>query len=128
MKTRHCCQFATWDRENAPPLVSCWRRGGEIARWIVPSATLVLLPKCPVCVAMYVALVSGVGISVASAIRLRSSLLVLCVAALLALALRRLCRLTSQSKTRSTVQTQLPGRQASKQLKGLQVTTSQKRD
>jgi hypothetical protein len=91
VKNRHCCQFATRDSDKAP--VSRWRRGGEIAGWIVPSATLVLLPKCPVCVAMYIALVSGVGISVASAAHLRASLLVLCVAALLGLALKRLCRL-----------------------------------
>ncbi len=90
MKTRHCCQFATRGNHHAPG--SRWRRGGEIAGWIVPSATLILLPKCPACVVMYVALFSGVGISVATAARLRMSLLVLCVAALLCLVVKRLCR------------------------------------
>jgi hypothetical protein len=66
-----------------------------MAGWIVSSATLVLLPKCPVCVAMYVALFSGIGISLASASILRTSLLILCVAALFYLALRGLCRLAS---------------------------------
>jgi hypothetical protein len=47
---------------------------------------------------MYVALFSGVGISVANAARLREALLVLCVAALLGLALKRLCQPTSQNK------------------------------
>jgi hypothetical protein len=70
VKTRHCCQFATRDSDKTAPPVSCWRHGGEIAGWIVPSATLVLLPKCPVCVALYVALFSSVGISVASAAHL----------------------------------------------------------
>ena len=59
---------------------------------------LVLLPKCPVCVAMYVTLFSGIGISLASATILRASLLILCVAALLYLALKRLCRLTAQKR------------------------------
>lgn len=63
-----------------------------------PSATLVLLPKCPACVALYIALFSGVAISFAGASILRTSLLVLCVAALFYLALKRLRRLAAQKK------------------------------
>jgi hypothetical protein len=37
-----------------------------------------LLPKCPVCVAMYVALFSGIGISVATA-SIRWTSLVVCI-------------------------------------------------
>jgi hypothetical protein len=85
MNARQCCQIATRGRDNAPRTASRWRRGGEIAGWIIPSATLVLLPKCPVCLAAYVALFSGVGISLTSASNLRTSLLILCVAALLCL-------------------------------------------
>jgi hypothetical protein len=81
------------------------RRGGEIAGWIIPSATLVLLPKCPACVAAYAVLFSGVGISVASASNLRTALLILCVVALLCLALKRLYRLASQNKALSIAQT-----------------------
>ena len=108
MNTRHCCHVATRSRDNTRRPASRLRRSGEIAGWIIPSATLVLLPKCPACVAAYVALFSGVGISVASASNLRTSLLILCVAALLCLALKRLRRLACQNKTLSMAQTQFP--------------------
>jgi hypothetical protein len=84
-------------RHKAAGRSSRWRRGGEIAGWVVPGATLVLLPKCPVCVAMYVALISGVGISVASASVLRTVLLMLSVATLLCLVLWRSWRFVARS-------------------------------
>lgn len=92
MNSCHYCQGATHDLDKVSPRPSHWRRVSEIVGWIAPSATLVLLPKCPVCVAMYVALVSGVGISVASAAKVRMLLLILCVAILGCQAVWRLGR------------------------------------
>jgi hypothetical protein len=66
------------------------RRGGEIVGWVVPTATLALLPKCPLCVAGYVALATGIGISLPTATWLRATLIALCVASLLFLAARRI--------------------------------------
>lgn len=67
-----------------------WHRGGELAGWVLPSVTLALLPKCPACVAGYVALGTGIGISLPTATYLRVALVVLCVASLLFIAVRRL--------------------------------------
>jgi hypothetical protein len=71
---------------------SSWRRGGKAAGWIVPWAALALLPKCPACLAGYVALVTGAGISSGSAAQLRGWLLVLCVGSSAFLAARWLGR------------------------------------
>ncbi len=92
MNACHSCQNARKYRDESHRRSSRWRRGGEVAGWIIPSATLVLLPKCPACVVAYVALFSSVGISVASAAKLRTTLLILCIAAIFCLALNRLCR------------------------------------
>ena len=105
MNTPHCCQTAAQASDDVLRIALRVRRGGEIAGWIIPGATLALLPKCPACVAASVALFSGVGISVATATYLRKSLLLLCVTTLLWLALKRLCRLATRNKTCRTKET-----------------------
>ena len=69
------------------------RRSGAIASWIVPGAILALLPKCPMCLAAYVAVWTGIGLSFSAATHLRVSLLILCVGSILFLAARNTCRL-----------------------------------
>ena len=90
MNRRHCCQIKTRVGDNARRPASRLGRGGEIAGWIVPSATLALLPKCPACVAAYVALATGIGISLPTATYLRATLVMVCVASLVLVTTKRL--------------------------------------
>jgi hypothetical protein len=62
----------------------------ESARWLAPGIGLALIPKCPACVAAYVAAATGAGVSLTTATRVRLWLIALCASAL-ALAAARTC-------------------------------------
>jgi hypothetical protein len=68
------------------------RRCGEAAGWVVPGVVLALMPKCPACVAAYVALATGVGLSFSAAAALRWTLLAASAAWLAFLAAKRVSR------------------------------------
>lgn len=90
MNTAHCCRVKMRADANACRPASRSRRVAELAGWIIPSVTLALLPKCPVCVAAYVALATGIGMSLPIATYLRAALVGVCVASLALISARRL--------------------------------------
>ncbi len=64
----------------------------------------VLMPKCPVCLAAYVALWTGLGLSFATAQYVRSSLLLLSATAMLYLVFRRFARRSTRQLTQAARQ------------------------
>jgi len=64
------------------------RRCCANAGLLAPSALVALLPKCPACLAAYLALGTGIGVSVTAAAWLQTGAIVLCAASLCVLATR----------------------------------------
>jgi hypothetical protein len=83
-----CCDAASG--RKTPVSV---RRAGEFIAWVLPSAILALVPKCPACLAAYVTVWTGLGLSLSTATYLRWALLFLVVASLLSLIVVRLDRI-----------------------------------
>jgi len=82
------------------------RRSQDIAGWLVPAAVLAVLPKCPACLAIYLAVGTGLGISFSTAAYLRIALILFCASTLVYLAARRYRRIRLiYSKTPSLAST-----------------------
>ncbi len=64
------------------------RRAWRSIQWLFPTALLVLMPKCPLCVAAYIALFTGVGVSVSTARWIQIVMLAFCLTSLVYLAVR----------------------------------------
>ena len=76
MTSTRCCQAVTKPKQR----VSSRTR---LAGWIVPGFILCLMPKCPLCLAAYIAIATGIVLPTSMSYALRSSLIVLCTASLL---------------------------------------------
>lgn len=50
------------------------------AGWLIPGALLALLPKCPLCLAAWLSVVLGLGVSAGVARLLHGTLTILCIA------------------------------------------------
>lgn len=74
---RPCCKHAR-------------KRSTAVAEWLVPGLLLVLMPKCPACFAAYIALATGIGLSLPVASFVRTTLIVMGVAALAFLIIRQI--------------------------------------
>lgn len=99
MSSRPCCAVRKATPEarivggDPRSTASKQNAGRRSVGFIFPSAVLVLLPKCPACIAAYVAMGTGIGVSVAVATYLRIAIVSLCALALLYFAARHARRM-----------------------------------
>jgi hypothetical protein len=59
--------------------------------WLLPTAILALLPKCPLCIAVWIA-IAGFSLSLSTIANLRTAVIILCVISLIAFAIATLRR------------------------------------
>jgi len=71
---------------NRPP--GLLRRAYRSIQWLFPATLLILIPKCPLCVAAYLTLFTGVGVSISTARWIQLLMQVICWASLAYLAVR----------------------------------------
>ncbi len=81
-----CCCRRTAARQTGPRPSTPLQRLSHAAKWALPGAILIMMPKCPMCLVAYVALFTGMGISLSTAAHLRILMLVLCLISFLFLA------------------------------------------
>ncbi len=100
----HCCSGAGFtdrlpDVKDEPPPRRLVQRAIQSAGCAVPGLLWLLLPKCPMCLAAWIAMVTGAGLSpfVAERLQALSFVLCLCPAAYLAAALIRRLSATPSS-------------------------------
>lgn len=93
------CQKNQLAREDGYDPKSWFIRAKKVTGLIVPTALLALLPKCPMCLAAYVALGTGLTMSYASAQILLRALAVLCMATLALCVARRLLNCSPRKQT-----------------------------
>lgn len=72
MKNHPCCASRT-------RTITSTRRATGLAGAVLSGIPLLLMPKCPLCVAAYVTLLTGASVSTATAGQLRTGILLLCI-------------------------------------------------
>lgn len=68
------------------------RRSKDYIKMAVSAFVFVLIPKCPVCLAGYIALGTGLGISLTTATYIRFGLIIACVLSLLYFVFKQISR------------------------------------
>ncbi len=81
------------DRKTQPPTRTRWSLA--VVGGLVPSVVLALLPKCPACLAAYLAVGTGASLPFATASSIKTLLVTMCVATLAYSVVRSFPRLIS---------------------------------
>ena len=107
MNSPCCCQRKPRAGDDAHQQKTWLRRVRGVVGWILPGVLLALMPKCPMCLAAYVALCTGFTMSCSSVHILMRTLTALCIGTLALCVVRRVvsCRQNKQTFNLQPTQT-----------------------
>lgn len=106
MSRQCCCRVISPDTARSAPLpllapfappvaktqtsrpLPLGQRRADATGWLLTAITVALIPKCPACLAAWLALATGLGISISAAARLRIGLQAACAVAVMYLVAR----------------------------------------
>jgi hypothetical protein len=77
-----CCHTGASSTGRGRERVPASQRRAGAAGSMIPGAVLALLSKCPACLAGYLAVATGAGVSVATAAHVRTAAVIVCAVAL----------------------------------------------
>jgi hypothetical protein len=96
----NCCHSYSSGKDNgkikdahvdvSPKRKNIAKRFYNVVKCVVPGAILILLPKCPICLAAWISVGTGFGISITAAGYLRATLIIVCVSSLFYFVVSRL--------------------------------------
>lgn len=106
MSTYRCCEEDVYNDQPRPEIALKARgesptlagRALQTARWALPATLLAVLPKCPICLAAYIAVGTGIGVSITAASWLRMFLVAACLASLSLFAAAHVSRLIARRR------------------------------
>ena len=93
-----CCSDSTVDcpKQKQQQLSGLTNESGFLKRclyffrWMFTGSVIILLPKCPICLAGYIAMATGIGFSLSVASFIRVLMIILCIISLATFAARRI--------------------------------------
>lgn len=71
-------------------------------KMVAPALLLSIIPKCPGCIAAYIALTTGLGVSFTTAAYLRDALIAICITSLVYWAAKTLSAFRSSAGSRAS--------------------------
>jgi hypothetical protein len=93
--------------DNSSQAKKLKRRGTGTIKLALSAIVFAIIPKCPVCLAGYVSLGTGIGISITTATYLRTALIILCLVSMTYFLAKHVRRFTGVRSGKNTARVEI---------------------